>query len=74
MQDDHAAYFFEKWSRLQSNPTEFVESVLSDSALWGEDLSSVPGFMQSVKEKLTLLMERGIIKAIQINQTKKVLA
>jgi tagaturonate reductase len=70
--DDHAAYFFEKWSRLQ--PTELVENVLADTALWGEDLSAVPGFMQAVKEKIMLLTDRGAIKAIQINQQKKVLA
>jgi hypothetical protein len=47
---------------------------LGDSALWGEDLSLIPGFAAAVKEKLLLLQERSVLEAIQINKTKKVLA
>ena len=70
--DDAAPYFYELWKK--NKPAELVDTVLSDSGLWGEDLAAVPGFAQAVKEKLTLLLERDPVKAIQINQTKKVLA
>mgnify|MGYP003042354296 CR=1 FL=1 len=70
--DDHAPYFYEKWKKLQA--PELVDQVLSDSALWGEDLSAIPGFAAAVKEKMALLQERSVLEAIQINKTKKVLA
>jgi tagaturonate reductase len=70
--DDHAPYFYEKWKKL--SPHEMVDQVLSDSALWGEDLAAIPGLSAAVKEKITLLQERSVLEAIQINNTKKVLA
>jgi tagaturonate reductase len=72
IQDDHAAYYYDKWSKLSS--TEMVDDVLGNTNLWGEDLSAIPGFAHTIKEKLTLLQESGIVKSIQINQTKKELA
>jgi tagaturonate reductase len=36
LQDDHAAYFFEKW---QLSAQDFVKEVLQDVVFWGEDLS-----------------------------------
>jgi len=71
VQDDQAAYFFEKWNRL--TPTKLVDEVLHDSGLWGEDIAA-PGFVQAVKEKLLSLLEQGVMKTIQINKSKKVLA
>jgi tagaturonate reductase len=70
--DDHAAYFYEKWKKYSG--AELVDQVLGDSSLWGEDLTAVPGFAAAVKEKLSLLQEHTVLEAIQINQTKKVLA
>jgi tagaturonate reductase len=70
--DDHAPYFFEKWKK--SGPAEVVDQVLGDSALWGEDLSVIPGFAAAVKEKIILLQQRSVLEVIQINKTKKVLA
>jgi tagaturonate reductase len=70
--DDHAPYFYEKWKK--AGASEIVEQVLSDSGLWGEDLSAIPGFTAAVKEKLLLLQERSVLEVIQINKTKKVLA
>jgi tagaturonate reductase len=70
--DDYAAYFFEKWSKL--SPAQLVDEVLADSALWGADLTALPGFAQAVKNNLASLIETGVIKTIQIHQTKKVLA
>jgi tagaturonate reductase len=70
--DDHAPYFYDKWKK--AGPAEIVDQVLGDSALWGEDLSLIPGFAAAVKEKLLLLQDRSALEAIQINKTKKELA
>jgi len=70
--DDYAAYFFEKWSKL--SPAQLADEVMADSALWGADLTALPGFAQAVKNNLASLIETGVIKTIQIHQTKKVLA
>lgn len=71
VQDDQAAYFHEKWNKL--TPTKLVDEVLHDSVLWGEDIA-VPSFVQSVKEQLLSLLEQGVMKTIQVNKSKKVLA
>jgi tagaturonate reductase len=72
IQDDFAGYFFEKWNKLSA--TDLVDEVLSDSVLWGEDLSAIPGFAQSIKENMNALLDRGVNKTIQLHQNKKELA
>ena len=72
IQDDFAAYFFEKWSKLK--PAQLADAVLADTSLWGADLSAIPGFAQAVKDNMASLLEAGVAKTIQIHQTKKVLA
>ena len=72
IQDDFAAYFFEKWSKL--TPAQLADEVLADATLWGADLSAIPGFAQAVKDNIASLLETGVVKTIQIQQTKKVLA
>jgi tagaturonate reductase len=72
IQDDFAAYFFEKWSK--STPAQLADEVLADITLWGADLSAIPGFAQAVKDNMASLLEAGVAKTIQTHQTKKVLA
>jgi tagaturonate reductase len=72
IQDDFAAYFFEKWSKLK--PAQLADEVLADTSLWGADLSAIPGFAQAVKDNMASLLEAGVAKTIQTHQTKKVLA
>jgi tagaturonate reductase len=72
IQDDFAAYFFEKWNKL--TPAQLADEVLADATLWGADLSAIPGFAQAVKDNMASLLEAGVAKTIQIQQTKKVLA
>src|ERR1044072_3112117 len=71
IQDDFAAWFFEKWSKLK--PAQLADEVLADTSLWGTDLSAIPGFAQAVKDNMAALLENGVAKTIQ-QQTKKVLA
>lgn len=72
IQDDFAAYFFEKWSKL--TPAQLADEVLADTSLWGADLSAIPGFAQAVKDNMAAILEAGVIKTIQKQQAQKVLA
>ncbi len=72
IQDDFAGYFFSKWDKL--SPSELVHEVLSDTTLWGEDLSLLPGFEQAVKEKLAVLLEQGPSVALQNGKIAKAMA
>lgn len=57
VQDDHAAYFFEKWQHL--SPGELAADVLSDADFWGVDLSVLPGFAEQVQYFVTGILEKG---------------
>ena len=46
-------------------PETLVRAVSADTALWGTDLSSIPGFVQIVTENLTTLREQGAVAAIE---------
>lgn len=71
IQDDFAAYFFEKWSKL--TPAQLADEVLADTSLWGADLSAIPGFAQAIKDNMAAILEAGVINTIQKQQTQKVL-
>jgi tagaturonate reductase len=66
IQDDQAANLAKKWKSAN-----VVEAVLADTALWGEDLSVLPGFAQAVKENLSLLQTQDVLETISQFQTKK---
>ena len=51
---------------------ELVKEVLSDVSLWEQDLAALPGFYDSVLDKLNLIMNEGPRKAIESIQSKKV--
>lgn len=57
VQDDRAAYFADLWARLE--PADLVHTTLHNAALWGHDLSRLPGFADSVTRYLTQLLEEG---------------
>jgi len=71
IQDEFAASFMKRWNNFA--PPELVKEVLGDVELWGENLSVLPGFYESVLEKLNLLMNNSVIEVIETVQTKKVL-
>lgn len=52
--DDKAGYFMEKWKKYE--PDGLVQQVLSDSDLWGADLSLLPGFVEAVQHNLHTLI------------------
>jgi tagaturonate reductase len=56
--DDQAGYFADLWTRL--TPEELTTTVLSNTTLWGHDLTQLPGFVSSVATHLTQLIESGV--------------
>ena len=70
--DDKAFYFYEKW---QSAPTGMIAlAVLKDLSLWGYDLSSLPGFADTVQEKLNEIEESGMLALLDPLHSKKSIA
>jgi hypothetical protein len=61
-----------RWNNFA--PSDLVKEVLRDVDLWGESLYDLPGFYESVLEKLNLLMNNGVTEVIETIQSKKVLA
>lgn len=57
VQDDRAAYFFEKWQTCL--PGDLVQKVLSDNELWGCDLTKLPGFSEKVSQFVSDILEKG---------------
>ncbi len=69
LQDDYAGYFYEKWSTFK--PAALAAEVLSDISLWGEDLSAIPGFTESVAGKMNMISEEGVVHTLQRRLSQK---
>ncbi len=72
IQDDKAFYFYEKWKTVKREM--IAASVLRDTSLWGNDLSSLPGFAEAVQEKINEIEELGMAAVIDPLQSKKSIA
>lgn len=72
IQDDQAERFYKRWAGL-SVPA-LVTDVLRDAAYWGADLSSLPGFADSVVHKLNQLMREGVKETLDATFAKRVIA
>jgi tagaturonate reductase len=72
IQDDLAAVFMQRWQTL--TPEQVVKNVLSDNTFWGEALDLLPGFQNSVTDKLNLLINNGVKNAVELVQSKKEMA
>ena len=57
IQDDRAAYFAELWAH--HTPAELVPAALRNAALWGHDLTRLPGFADCVTHYLQQLLGEG---------------
>jgi tagaturonate reductase len=66
--DDKAAFYAGLWKQ---EPAAVVSTVLQDTALWGADLSALPGFGAAVLEQLTILINNGATAALAQLATKK---
>lgn len=63
IQDDKAAYFYDKWQSLSVD--ELVHAVLQDKSLWEEDLTLLPGFEAAVARKLKSMVDKGVLFTIE---------
>jgi tagaturonate reductase len=61
--DDHAALLKGKWDRLE--PAVLVKDVLSDTSLWGTDLTVFKGFAHAVTVMLGALLTEGADQLIK---------
>ena len=71
IEDEVAEKFYKLWQKF--SPHEIVNEVLKDVALWGKDLSNLPGFQQSVEEKLDSIINNGMRATLENAQSKKML-
>jgi len=74
IQDEQAGYFTDLWQRLPT--TELVQAALSNQALWGTDLTALPGFADSVARYLTQLQQEGAAATLAtvLNKSQKATA
>ena len=69
IQDDRAGYFADLWARL--SPEELTIAVLHNTALWGHDLTRLPGFADCVTKYLAQLLEEGAAATLAAFFTRK---
>ncbi len=64
--DQSAPYFHEKWPTFREETAEsFVRGILSDTGLWGADLSQLPDFAAAVTGHLLNLLRRGAVETLR---------
>lgn len=71
IKDEKAWYFYEKWQTIK--PSFIATAVLRDIALWGYDLTLLPGLAESVSEKIEEIMEHGMAVTLHLSESKKLL-
>ena len=62
IQDPQAGYFANLWAQLP--PAELTQTVLRNTGLWGQDLTQLPGFADSVTNYLTQLLDLGALATL----------
>ncbi|UOQ97539.1 tagaturonate reductase [Hymenobacter sp. 5317J-9] len=67
--DDRAGYFADLWARL--SPEELTTTALRNTVLWGQDLTRLPGFAETVTRYLNQLVEEGASGTLAAFFTKK---
>ena len=71
IQDDMADLFYKKWESAEGD--KIVEAVLKDTALWGEDLTQLPGFYESTQKHFNFIQSKGMKAALATLSSTKVL-
>jgi tagaturonate reductase len=72
IQDDQAEVYYRRWMGLST--AALVQESLRDSAFWGQDLNLLPGFAQTVTDKLSQIIHGGMKDAIENISVKKTFA
>ncbi|MEO8416311.1 MAG: tagaturonate reductase, partial [Ginsengibacter sp.] len=70
IEDEMAPKFYKLWQDLPV--VELVEAVLKNTIFWGEDLTVLEGFQQSVSEKLNSIIKEGMKATINSVHPKKI--
>ncbi len=63
IEDEMTGEFHKMW--MNSTPDKLVEEVLKNALLWEQDLSILPGFRQSISDKLNTIISKGMRSAIE---------
>lgn len=69
IKDDHAPELYDYWNKHPDGKE--LDSILRDTAIWGDDLDGLSGFTEAVEEKLQQMLNIGVAKTIQLIQLKK---
>ena len=67
IKDDSADLLHNYWIKQEGDLE--IAAILGNTNLWGEDLHILPGFSAAVSQKLNQMLEIGVDKTIQLNQT-----
>lgn len=68
--DDMADKFYKLWQNTSAD--KLVKSVFKNIAFWGKDLTLLPGFQQSVTDKLNSIIENGMRSTLEAVHSKKI--
>jgi tagaturonate reductase len=68
IQDDKAVLLYDKWQLFDKDSV--IEETLKDTAIFGKDLSVYPGFANTVKRYLLLLIQQGAGNTIRSLEEK----
>ncbi len=63
IEDEQAAWFAAKWAEHDAD--HIAEAVLADKTFWGDDLTTLTGFAESVKNYLQLLTGYGAMATLR---------
>ncbi|GEM_PF-3089290 len=63
LQDESAPKLYAAWI----NSDKLIHTVLSDTDLWGINLTEFPHFEETVNQKLQQIIEEGALKALEIS-------
>jgi tagaturonate reductase len=70
--DELAEKFYLLW---KNNPIErMVKETLQDVSFWGEDISHLPGFQQTVTDNLNSIINQGMKATLEKVHPKKIVA
>ena len=69
IEDPSAGQFFQFWKN--DNPGVVVNEVLKDISIWGQDLSHLKGFTESVTNNLKNIIEKGMKAKLEAYHSSK---
>lgn len=60
--DDAAGYFYDMWNT--NNAGELAATVMSNTDLWEQDLTQLPGFLEAVQKNMDNIATKGALQTI----------